>query len=146
VARGGQILREKVSALAPIALGDAAITAGGALAQPFVLHLAALEGGRIASKDALQSAVRAALALSHNQWLRTVLIPMPNPLQGLSADEFAARVAETISDYLHETLSRIERCILLGANADEFQAWQGAVSRLRESLSLPPLETAVMQA
>jgi hypothetical protein len=89
VARGGRILREKVSALAPIALGDAAITAGGALAQPFVLHLAALEGGRIASKDALQSAVRAALALSHNQWLRTVLIPMPSPLQGLSADEFA---------------------------------------------------------
>jgi hypothetical protein len=105
-----------------------------------------LEGGRIASQDALQSAVRAALALSHNQWLRTVLIPMPNPLQGLSADEFADSVAETISDYLHETLSRIERCILLGASAGEFQAWQGAVSRLRESLSLPPLETAVMQA
>jgi O-acetyl-ADP-ribose deacetylase (regulator of RNase III) len=146
VARGGQIVREKVSALAPIALGDTAITAGGALAQPFVLHLAASEGGRIASKDALQSAVRAALALSHNQWLRTVLIPMPSPLQGLSADEFAALVAETISDYLHETLSRIERCILLGASAGEFQAWQGAVSRLREVLSLPPLEVAVPQA
>ena len=146
VARGGQILRSKAQALAPIALGDAAITAGGALAQPFVLHLAALEGGRIASQDALQSAVRAALALSHNQWLRTVLIPMPNPLQGLPADKFARIVSDTISDYLHETLSRIERCILLGANADEFQAWQGAVSRLRESLSLPPLETAVMQA
>jgi O-acetyl-ADP-ribose deacetylase (regulator of RNase III) len=146
VARGGQILRSKAQALAPIALGDAAISAGGALAQPFMLHLAALEGGRIASQDALQSAVRAALALSHNQWLRTVLIPMPNPLQGLPADEFARIVSDTISDYLHETLSRIERCILLGANADEFQAWQGAVSRLRESLSLPPLETAVMQA
>jgi O-acetyl-ADP-ribose deacetylase (regulator of RNase III) len=141
VARGGRILREKVSALAPIALGDAAISAGGALAQPFVLHLAALEGGRIASQDALQSAVRAALALSHTQWLRTVLIPMPSPLQGLSADEFAVGVAETISDYLHETLSRIERCILLGASEGEFRAWQGAVSRLRETLSLPPLET-----
>ena len=122
-------------------LGDAAISAGGALAQPFVLHLAVLEGGRIASQDALQSAVRAALALSHNQWLRTVLIPMPSPLQGLSADEFAVGVAETISDYLHETLSRIERCILLGASESDFRAWQGAVSRLRETLSLPPLET-----
>jgi hypothetical protein len=68
---------------------------------------------------------------------------MPNPLQGLSADEFAARVAETISDYLHETLTRIERCILLGANEGEFRAWQGAVNRLRETLSLPPLEATV---
>lgn len=141
VARGGAILREKVHALAPIALGDAAISAGGALAQPFVIHLAALEGGRIASSDAVQSAVRAALALAHTQWLRTVLIPTPNPLQGLSAEAFAALVAETISDYLHETLTRIERCILLGANEAEFRAWQGAVSHLREMLSLPPLET-----
>jgi O-acetyl-ADP-ribose deacetylase (regulator of RNase III) len=143
VARGGKILREKVDALAPIALGDAAITLGGALPYPFVLHLAALEGRRIASLEVLQSAMRAALVLSHNQWLRTVLIPMPNPLQGLSADEFAARVAETISDYLHETLTRIERCILLGANEGEFRAWQGAVNRLRETLSLPPLEATV---
>ena len=146
VARGGRILREKVGALAPITLGDAAISAGGALAQLFILHLAVLEGGRIASQDALQSAVRAALALSHTQWLRTVLIPMPSPLRGLSADEFAVGVAETISDYLHETLSRIERCILLGASEGEFRAWQGAVSRLRETLSLPPLETAEMRA
>jgi O-acetyl-ADP-ribose deacetylase (regulator of RNase III) len=146
VARGGQLLRSKVQALAPIARGDAAITAGGALQQPFVLHLAAVEGGRIASQDMLQSAVRAALALSHTQWLRTVLIPIPDPLQGLSAEAFAVLVAESISDSLHETLTRIERCILLGASAGEFQVWQGAVSRLREALSLPPLEVAAPQA
>lgn len=141
VARGGQLLRTKVEALAPIALGDAAITAGGALPYPFVVHLAVSEGGRIASKEPLQQAVRTALALSHNQWLRTVLIPMPTPLQGLTQEAFATTVADTISDALHESLSRVERCILLDAGA--FQAWQGAVSCLRETLSLPPLETSV---
>lgn len=143
VARGGQLLRTKVEALAPIALGDAAITAGGALPYPFVVHLAALEGGRITSRELLQKAVRTALTLSHNQWLRTVLIPMPNPLQGLTADEFAQTVADTLSDVLHESLSRVERCILLGADAGAFQAWQGTVSHLRETLSLPPLQTTV---
>ena len=47
---------------------------------------------------------------------------MPSPLQGLMADEFAVCVVETISDYLHETLSRIERCILLSASEFEFRA------------------------
>jgi len=47
---------------------------------------------------------------------------VPSPLQGLMADEFAVCVVETISDYLHETLSRIERCILLSASEFEFRA------------------------
>ncbi|MCS6919977.1 MAG: macro domain-containing protein [Fimbriimonadales bacterium] len=140
IKRGGQVLQTKMRALAPISLGDATITAGGALSYPFVVHLAALEGGRIASKETLVAAVRAALSLSHNQYLRTLLIAMPSPLNGLSHNEFANTVAETISDYLHEAISRIERCILLGANEQEFHAWQEAVNALRDTLNLPPLE------
>lgn len=144
IKRGGQVLQAKTRELAPIALGDATITVGGALPYPFVVHLAALEGGRIPGRETLVSAVRAALSLSHNQSLRTVLIPMPSPLQGISPDEFAQTVAETISDYLHELISKIERCILLGANETEYRAWQGAVNAQRELLSLPPLEAATL--
>jgi O-acetyl-ADP-ribose deacetylase (regulator of RNase III) len=145
IKRGGQILRAKTQELAPIASGDATITAGGALDYPFVIHLAALEGGRIPSRDTLVAAVRAALSLSHNQNLSTLLIPMPSPLNGMVQSEFAHTVVATISDYLHELISRIERCILLGANDAEFRAWQEAVDTLREQLSLPPLETAYSQ-
>lgn len=141
IKRGGQVLQTKTRELAPIALGDATITAGGALDYPFVVHIAALEGGRIPSRETLVAAVRAALSLSHNQSLRTVLVPMPSPLQGMSPDEFAHAVAETVSDYLHELISKLERCILLGANETEYRAWQGAVNAQRELLSLPPLET-----
>ncbi len=142
IRRGGQVLQTKTQALAPISLGDATITPGGALHYPFVVHLAALEGRRIPSRETLVAAVRAALSLSHNQSLRTLLIPMPSPLSGVTPSEFAQVVAETISDYLHEAISRIERCILLGANEAEFRAWQEAVNALRDALSLPPLETA----
>ena len=142
IKRGGQVLQAKTRALAPIPLGDATITPGGALGYPFIVHLCALEGGRLPSRETLVASVRTALALSHNQSLRTLLIPMPNPLHGLSHLEFAHTVAETISDYLHEALTRIERCILLGANEAEFHAWQGAVNALRDALSLPPLEPA----
>lgn len=145
IKRGGQVLRAKTQELAPIASGDATITAGGALHYPFVIHLAALEGGRIPSRDTLFAAVRAALSLSHNQNLGALLIPMPVPLNGMSHSEFAHTVVATISDYLHELISRIERCILLGANDAEFRAWQEAVDALREQLSLPPLETAYSQ-
>ncbi len=141
VKRGGLILQTKTRELAPIPLGDATITAGGALPYPFVVHLAALEGGRVPSRETLVAAVRAALSLSHNQSLRTLLIPIPSPLSGISHDEFAHAVAETISDYLHEAISRIERCILLGANETEFRAWQDAVNALRDALSLPPPES-----
>ncbi|MCS6923652.1 MAG: macro domain-containing protein [Fimbriimonadales bacterium] len=140
IRRGGQILQTKTRAVAPVALGDAAITAGGALQYPFVVHLATLEGGQIPSRETLVAAVRAALSLSHNQNLRTVLIPTPHPLQGISHEEFAQTLIETISDYLHSLISRLERCILVGASESEYQAWQGAVNALRETLSLPPLE------
>ncbi|MCX7994035.1 MAG: macro domain-containing protein [Fimbriimonadales bacterium] len=141
IKRGGLVLQTKTRELAPIALGDATITAGGALGYPFVVHLAALDGGKT-TRDTLVSAVRAALSLSHNQNLRTVLIPMPGSLSGLSQEEFAHTVAETISDYLHELITRIERCILVGVNEAEHRAWQGAVHALRDALSLPPLELA----
>ncbi len=142
IKRGGQVLQSKTRALAPIALGDATITAGGALPYPFVVHLAALEAGRIPSQETLTAAVRAALSLAHHQSLRTVLVPMPNPLQGVSPDEFAHTVAQTISDYLHELISKIERFILVGASDAEYRAWQSAVDAQRNLLSLPPLETA----
>ncbi|OYT71813.1 MAG: hypothetical protein CFK49_02500 [Armatimonadetes bacterium JP3_11] len=145
IKRGGLILRSKTQELAPIALGDATITAGGALPYPFVLHLAVLEGGRIPARDTLVAGVRAALSLSHNQNLGTLLIPMPHPLEGMSQSEFAHTVVATISDYLHELIARMERCILLGANEAEFRAWQEAVDALREQLSLPPLEAAYSQ-
>lgn len=142
IKRGGQLLRSKVLALTPIPLGKATITPGGALPYPFVVHLATMEGGRIASQEVLASAVRSALSLSHNQYLRTLLIPMPTPLQGLSPEAFAHTVVETISDYLHELIARLERCILVGAGEAEYQAWLGAINAQRELLSLPPLETA----
>ncbi|MDW8107598.1 MAG: macro domain-containing protein [Armatimonadota bacterium] len=141
IKRGGQILRSKVLALAPVALGNATITPGGALSFPFVVHLAVFEGGNRLPEATLGQAVRAALSLSHNQYLRTVLVPMPNPLQGLSPEAFARAVAETVSDYLHELISRIERFILVGASEAEYQAWFGAVNAQRDLLSLPPLET-----
>lgn len=144
IKRGGQVLQTKTRELAPITLGDATITVGGALDYPFVVHLAALEGGRIPSRETLIATVRAALSLSHHQSLRTVLIRMPSPLQGISHDEFAHTVANTISGYLHELISKLERCILLGAGETEYRAWQGAVNAQREMLSLPPLETATI--
>lgn len=142
IKRGGLILRTKTQELAPIALGDATITAGGALHYPFVIHLAVLEGGRIPSRDTLVAGVRAAFSLSHHQNLSTLLIPMLHPLDGLSPSEFAHTIIATLSDVLHEWIARIERCILLGSNAAEFRAWQQAVDALRAQLSLPPLETA----
>ncbi|GIV08183.1 MAG: hypothetical protein KatS3mg019_0274 [Fimbriimonadales bacterium] len=142
IKRGGLVLQTRTREVAPIPRGDATITAGGALSFPFVVHLAALEGGRVPSRETLVSAVRDALSLSHHQSLRTVLIPMPNLLQGISPDEFARTVAETISGHLHEQISKLERCILLGADETEYGGWHQAVNAQRELLSLPPLETA----
>ncbi|MDM7460304.1 MAG: macro domain-containing protein [bacterium] len=142
IKRGGAVLHAKTRALAPIALGDATITAGGALPYPFVVHLAALEAGRIPARETLTDAVRAALSLAHHQSLRTVLIPLPNPLQGILPEEFAHTIVQTISDYLHELISKIERCILVGAGDAEYRAWQSAVDAQRNLLSLPPWDTA----
>ncbi len=134
--RGGPVLRERMRESAPIALGDATITSGGNLLQSFVVHLAVRPQP---SAEVLRHAIDSALSLSHNQSLRTVLIPLPDV--SMPAETIAQTLLHAFEEHLHAMISKIERAILLSTTVEGLAVWQSAVQALRERVSLPPLES-----
>ncbi len=136
---GGRLLLKKMREVAPIALGEATYTPGGNLPIRWVVHLAIHDDTPV-QIETLRRATRAAMELAHQQAMHTLLLPAPAWQDGLERETFAQVVLDTIRDYLHEEDAFIERIILYGANDDEVRPWRQAVDRLREQLSLPPLE------
>ncbi len=137
---GKSLLQTKMRELAPLPVGDATITPGGALLHDFVVHLALSEPNQPTSVERLQSAVRAGISLSHHQSLRTLLIPMPTTLNGVDRNTFAQTVVDTLNDFFHERIAKTERVILLGTDTSAVEAWQKALEQLRDWVSLPALE------
>lgn len=134
--RGGPVLRDRMRESAPIAVGDATITSGGNLLQSFVVHLVVRPQP---SAEVLRHAIDSALSLSHNQSLRTVLIPLPDV--SMPAETIAQTLLHAFEEHLHAMISKIERAILLSTTVEGLAVWQSAVQALRERVSLPPLES-----
>jgi O-acetyl-ADP-ribose deacetylase (regulator of RNase III) len=137
---GGRPLLQKMQEAAPISLGEATYTLGGNLPIRWVVHLAIHDEETPVEAGVLRRATRAALELAHQQAMQTLLLPAPPWEDGLERETFAQLVLDTLHDYLYEEDAFIERIILYGANDEEVRPWQQAVDRLREQLTLPPLE------
>lgn len=137
---GGRALQRKIQEVAPIALGKATYTPGGKLPIRWVVHLAVHDEETPVQVETLREATNAALELAHQQAMHTLLLPAPSWGDGLDRETFAQVIIDAISDYLHGENAFIERIILYGADDEEVRPWQHAVDRLREQLTLPPLE------
>jgi O-acetyl-ADP-ribose deacetylase (regulator of RNase III) len=137
---GGRPLLHKMQEAAPISLGEATYTPGGNLPIRWVVHLAIHDGTTPVEAEVLRRATRAAMELAHQQAMPTLLLPAPPWQDGLERETFAQVVLDAIRDYLYAEDAFVERIILYGANDEEVRPWQQAVDRLREQLTLPPLE------
>ncbi|MEN3000398.1 MAG: macro domain-containing protein [Armatimonadota bacterium] len=137
---GGRTLQRKMQEAAPIRLGEATYTPGGNLPIRWVVHLAIHDEETPVEAETLRRATLAALELAHQQAMRTLLLPVPTWEDGLDRETFAQVLVDTLSEYLHGENAFIERVIFYGADDETVRPWQHAVDRLRERLTLPPLE------
>ena len=73
--RGGPSIQAECDRLAPIAVGEAAVTGAGRLPARFVIHAAGMPPGGQASEASVRSAMRAALERARERDCRSVAVP-----------------------------------------------------------------------
>ncbi len=73
--RGGASIAEECSALGPIGVGEAVVTAAGELPARIVIHAAGMPPGGRASEHSVRASLRAALALADREGCRTLACP-----------------------------------------------------------------------
>jgi len=73
--RGGDEIEFAAVRQAPVALGDAIVTGGGALAARWVIHAVSLDHQRRTSAEAIERAVRSAMTRARELGVETLAIP-----------------------------------------------------------------------
>jgi O-acetyl-ADP-ribose deacetylase len=72
---GGPSIQEECRRLAPVEVGDAAITSGGRLPARFVIHAASMRLGGLTGSEALRRSTRRSLELARDHGLRSIAFP-----------------------------------------------------------------------
>ena len=75
VARGGQQIQAECDEIGTIPVGGAAITSGGNLKAPYVIHAASMQLGGQTSAHALRSSTAHALRIAAQKGLKTIAFP-----------------------------------------------------------------------
>jgi O-acetyl-ADP-ribose deacetylase len=73
--RGGPAIQEECDAIAPIAVGEAALTGAGSLPARFVIHAATMAPGGKANEQSVRASLRASLARASESGCRSVAVP-----------------------------------------------------------------------
>jgi O-acetyl-ADP-ribose deacetylase (regulator of RNase III) len=74
-AKGGPSIQAECDRLAPIGVGEAAVTAAGALAARFVIHAATMPPGGGATEASVRAAMRSALSRARECGAKSVAVP-----------------------------------------------------------------------
>ena len=118
-AKGGPSIQRECDALGPIAIGEAAITGGGQLPAPYVIHAASMRMGGRTTAAALRSSTRNALLIAKAKGLKSIAFPaIGTGIAGFPIDQCAQVMLEEIRDHLGETttIERVEM-VLFDAGA-----------------------------
>lgn len=75
VSAGGNAIQEESAAIAPIPLGEAAITGAGKLKVRFIIHAATMELGGLASKQSITSALASSFKRAAELGVTSIAFP-----------------------------------------------------------------------
>jgi O-acetyl-ADP-ribose deacetylase (regulator of RNase III) len=117
--KGGPSIEQECDRIAPIRLGDAAVTGAGALAARAVIHAATVEEGAQTTEEVVRSATRRSLELATEQGLRSIAFPaLGAGAAGLPLQRCAELMLEEVRDHVEQGTSLEEvRFVLFGEPA-----------------------------
>ncbi|KXH72427.1 MAG: hypothetical protein AM326_03555 [Candidatus Thorarchaeota archaeon SMTZ-45] len=117
-AKGGKEIEQEAISLGPIRPGEAILTTGGKLPARHVIHCAGMPPGGNATYWNVRSSVAAALEIACDKGLEEIAVPAIGAgIGGLSEEDSAKAIAESIADYTRSTRS-VKRILLVGLNQD----------------------------
>lgn len=108
--RGGPTIQQECDALGPIAVGEAALTGGGALKAHYVIHAASMYLGELTSEESLRAATINSLSRAVEQQLSSLAFPaIGTGIAGFPVDRCAQIMLEEVRQHLSAptTLQRI---------------------------------------
>ena len=98
--KAGERIEEECERLAPIRLGEAAVTSGIKLKALFVIHAASMRPGEKATADSLRLATRASLMRAEEKGIRSMAFPaMGTGAGGFSLAECAQIMLESVIEH-----------------------------------------------
>ena len=99
--KGGKVVQEECDAIRFVPVGEAVVTAAGALKAKYVIHAASMEVGHFTTEDNVALATRSALVRAEELKLKTLAFPAIGTGAAALAPEFSARaMLETMAEHL----------------------------------------------
>lgn len=117
---GGPSIQAECRKLAPIEVGDAAITSAGRLPARFVIHAASMRLGGLTTSEALRHATRRSLELARDHGLQSMAFPaVGTGIAQFPVEECARIMLEEVLAHSREPTSlRQVRFVLFGQEAE----------------------------
>ena len=131
-ARGGPSIQEECNRHGPVAIGEAVITGGGALAARHVIHAASMRLGGRTTEQSLRDATRNSLLRARENGLESIAFPaIGTGIAGFPIDRCADVMLAEFRDHLNgpTTLKRIEMVLY---DEPSLRMFERALARLKE--------------
>ena len=129
--RGGPTIQKELEALAPVAAGEAVVTAAGKLKARHIIHAV---GPRFQEEDLegkLRTTMRNALARAEEQDIDSLAFPaMGAGYYGIAPQLCARVMVEEIRSHL-EGETGLEEVVICVLDSQQYNAFQGALATLR---------------
>lgn len=101
--KGGPSIQAECDGLAPVPLGEAAVTGAAALKARYVIHAAGMHPGGGVSRESLASATRNSLKRAQEKGMRSIAFPaIGTGVGGFPVEDCARVMITTVRDYLQE--------------------------------------------
>lgn len=116
IAKGGQIIQEESDEIAPIPLGEAAITEGGKLPAKYIIHAASMKLGQLTTEENLRNSLRNSFKRATELEIKSLAVPAIGTGVGQFPFESFAKIAiEELENFL-KTNTCIEKVVFVFQN------------------------------
>jgi O-acetyl-ADP-ribose deacetylase (regulator of RNase III) len=127
VRAGGETIQEESNHLAPIPLGEAAVTHAGKLKCRYIIHAASMRLGGLANEASVWQAIASSFKRAEELGLRSIAFPAIGA--GIAGFPMP-RCAELSIAIAREHLDRFDRIIFVLSNPAALQIFQSAYERI----------------
>ena len=100
--KGGPTIQQECDVIGPVLLGEAAMTRGGQLKAPYVIHAASMHLGGLTSEDSLRAATVNSLTRATEKQLTSIAFPaIGTGIAGFPLDRCAQIMLEEVHMHLN---------------------------------------------
>jgi O-acetyl-ADP-ribose deacetylase (regulator of RNase III) len=129
--KGGPSIQEECKKLAPIPVGEAAITGAGNLKAKHVIHAAGMGlRGPLTTRESLINSVKNSLKRAEEKKLKTIAFPaIGTGIAGFPKEQCAQVMIDTILEHLKEkgTLEKVYIVLFKGPIYDAFEGYLATI-------------------